>query len=65
MVVNWLVSIPVVVLDLLVFALILLHLFLIYKGLTTFDYIMGKRNAQIAPIPLQTNTYLSEPNEQP
>jgi hypothetical protein len=59
MVANWLVSTAVLVFDLLVLALILLHLFLIYNGLTTFDYIMSRRNAQISPIQLQTNTHLS------
>lgn len=64
MVINWLISTPVLILAILVLALAILHFFLIYHGLTTFDYIMNKRNAQIAPIQLQTitNTQLSEPN---
>lgn len=56
MVACWLVSSVVMVLTTLIFGLIILHLFLIYRGLTTFDYIMSKRNSQIAPIQIQTFT---------
>ena len=56
MVICWLVSAVVIVLAILILGLIILHLFLIYRGVTTFDYIMSKRNSQIAPIQIQTFT---------
>jgi hypothetical protein len=65
MVINWILFSVVLVFSLLVLGLIVLHLYLIYKGLTTFEYIMNKRNAQIAPTPMHTftNTHLNEPSE--
>jgi hypothetical protein len=59
MIVNWAISLPVALLALSVLALIVLHFFLICKGMTTFDYIIGKRNSQVSPIQMQTHTNLN------
>ena len=61
---NWAISFAILVFSILLLGLISLHLYLIYNGLTTFEYIMNKRNSQIAPAPQTiTNTHLNEPDE--
>jgi hypothetical protein len=59
MIVNWIICVPVALLALSILALILLHFFLICRGLTTFDYIMSKRNSQVSPIQMQTHLHLT------
>lgn len=60
---NWAISFVILIFSILLLGLISLHLYLIYNGLTTFEYIMNKRNSQIAPAPQITNTHLNEPEE--
>lgn len=60
---NWAISFVILIFSILLLGLISLHLYLIYNGLTTFEYIMNKRNSQIAPAPQITNTHLNEPDE--
>ena len=62
MIVGWAISFFVALLAVSVLALIVFHVFLICKGLTTFDYIIGKRNSQVSPIQMQTRTNLNEPS---
>jgi palmitoyltransferase len=50
MIVNWVMFAVVAVFSLLISGLICLHLYLIYKDTTTFEYIMSKRTNQISPI---------------
>lgn len=49
MVLNWIIFGVVLVFSIVLLALIILHFFLISKNLTTYEYVISKRNAQIVP----------------
>ena len=51
MVINWIVFSAVLIFSLLLLGLIILHFFLIYRDITTYEYMISRKNAQIIPKP--------------
>jgi hypothetical protein len=54
MVLTWIIFAVVVLFSLLLLALIILHFFLIWRNITTYEYMLARKNAQIIPsVPAQ------------
>jgi hypothetical protein len=51
MIVTWLVFAAVLIFSILLLGLIILHFFLIYNNLTTYQFMVSKKNAQVIPRP--------------
>lgn len=49
MVLNWIIFGVVLIFSIALFALIVLHFYLISKNLTTYEYVISKKNAQVLP----------------
>jgi hypothetical protein len=53
MIAVWIVFAAVLVFSILLLGLIILHFYLIYHNITTYEYMVSRKNAQIMPKPKQ------------